>query len=60
MTVDPTYVQAEIDAKPEWKLAFRLSEFDNDNAPIGWARYIQMAEWLIRNFDMTPKKATDA
>ena len=52
---DPTYVQSEIDAKPNWALAFRLSEQNNDNAPLGWSRYIGLASWLLQNFDMTPK-----
>jgi hypothetical protein len=40
---DPTYVKQEIDANPTWKLAWRLSELDNDDAPIGWGRYITIA-----------------
>ena len=54
--IDPTYIQAEIDSKPEWKLAFRMSEVDNDNSPIGWSRYITLASWIIRTFDLLPKK----
>ena len=53
---DRTYVKTEIDAVPAWRLAFRLSECDNDNAPIGWSRYIPMAEWLLKNFEMIEKK----
>jgi hypothetical protein len=52
---DPTYVKAEIDANDAWHLAFRLSEVDNDQAPIGWSRYVPMARWLLENFDMKPK-----
>lgn len=52
---DPTYVKEEIDANPEWKLAFRLSEVDNDNAPIGWWRYILLARWLRENYILTEK-----
>ncbi len=52
---DPTYVPEAIQANPIWRLAFRLSEFDNDGAPIGWSRYIPMAEWLLVNFDMTER-----
>ena len=52
---DPTYVKAEIEANPKWALAFRLSEVDNDNAPIGWARYIPLAGWLLTTFELTPK-----
>lgn len=49
---DPTYVRAEIDANPEWALAFRMSEVDNDNAPIGWSDYTVLAHWLITTFTM--------
>lgn len=44
---DPTYVREEIDANPEWRLAFWLSEIDNDHAPIGWGRYRSMARALL-------------
>jgi hypothetical protein len=43
---DPTYVKAEIDANPIWRTAFWLSEIHNDGAPIGWSRYIPIAESL--------------
>lgn len=55
---DPTYVPAEIAANPTWALAFRLSEVDNDNAPIGWSRYISLAHWLMETYDLMPKGAT--
>lgn len=45
--MDPTYVQQEIDAKPEWKIAFILSELYNDNAPIGWSKFIPAAKKAI-------------
>jgi hypothetical protein len=45
---DPTYVKSEIDANPTWKLAFELSEIDNDNAPIGWFKYIHLANHVIK------------
>lgn len=45
---DPTYVKAEIDANSRWKLAFELSELDNDDAPIGWFQYINIADWILR------------
>jgi hypothetical protein len=44
---DPTYIRAAIEARADWALAFRLSELDNDSAPIGWAAYIPAAAWLI-------------
>lgn len=40
---DPTYDTKLINAKPEWKIAFMLSELFNDNAPIGWSKYIPAA-----------------
>jgi len=52
---DPTYVKEDIDRIPAWKLAFFLSEIDNDNAPIGWGRYIQMAEFLLRKYKIEEK-----
>lgn len=52
---DPTYIKGEIDANPAWKLAFELSEVDNDHAPIGWFRYIHIAAWLLNEFELVPK-----
>jgi hypothetical protein len=52
---DPTYVKEQIDADPVWRLAFRLSEVDNDNAPIGWYRYVNLARWLLETFEMNEK-----
>jgi len=43
---DPTYDKELIDANPVWKLAFLMSETDNDNAPIGWSAYIRIANGL--------------
>lgn len=56
MAADPTYVRALIDANPTWSLAFRLSEVDNDNAPIGWARYINLASWLLATFELAERE----
>ena len=44
---DPTYNAEEINKNPVWQLAFSLSEIQNDNAPLGWARYIFVAECLL-------------
>lgn len=55
--IDPTYIKSEIEANPDWKLAFLLSEFDNDNAPIGWSRYINMAKLLRIHFELIPKES---
>ncbi len=52
---DPTYVRDEIDANPEWELAFTLSEIENDNAPIGWSRYISTAKNLLANYEIKRK-----
>ena len=54
---DPTYVKSEIEANPIWALAWRLSEVDNDNAPIGWSRYVNLAHWLLSTFDLQEKAA---
>jgi hypothetical protein len=52
---DPTYVKSEIESKPEWELAFSLSEFMNDNAPIGWSKYILMAKYLLVLYEIRRK-----
>jgi hypothetical protein len=52
---DPTYVKEEIEANPVWALAFSMSEIDNDNAPIGWGRYISLAHGLLANYEVTRK-----
>ena len=41
---DPTYDSREIEANPVWKLAFEMSERENDSAPLGWSNYIKQAE----------------
>lgn len=51
----PTYNTEEIEAKPAWLLAWHLSEFENDNAPIGWSKYIYKAEHLLTVFDIKKK-----
>ena len=50
--IDPTYNKEDIDNNPVWKLAFWLSEIDNDNAPIGWSKYINIAKYLIQKFNI--------
>ncbi len=45
---DPTYNKVEIFAKPIWKAAWLMSEHLNDSAPLGWSRYIPVAETLQR------------
>ena len=46
---DLTYDRKIIDLNPVWKLAFIISEIENDNAPIGWGQYISLAGNLIAN-----------
>ena len=53
---DPTYDNNIINSKPDWKLAFELSEVDNDNAPIGWWRYIHLAIHILNKYDLIEKK----
>ena len=57
MPSDPTYVKEEINADPVWKLAFWMSEIDNDSAPIGWGDYRVLASAVLRRFDLTEKTA---
>lgn len=53
---DLTYDRNEINSDPVWKLAFVLSEIMNDNAPIGWSRFIWVAECLLANYEITERK----
>lgn len=55
MTPDPTYVREQVEGNPIWKLAWTLSEVDNDNAPIGWGQYIPMARWLLETYRLESK-----
>jgi hypothetical protein len=48
---DPTYVKKEIEARPEWRLAFFLSELENDDAPLGWGKYIWKAEAILKKLN---------
>lgn len=52
---DPTYELKAIEANPVWQLAFYLSEIQNDKAPIGWGKYIWIAECLLANYEITRK-----
>jgi hypothetical protein len=52
----PNYDQTEIESNPTWHLAWVLSELLNDNAPIGWQKYIWVAECLLATFDITKKE----
>lgn len=44
---DPTYDMAKINACPVWRAAFIMSEWLNNNAPLGWSRYIPVAEAVL-------------
>jgi hypothetical protein len=52
---DPTYDTKAINANPLWELAFSLSEIQNDLAPIGWSRYISIAQCLLSIYDIKLK-----
>lgn len=56
MLDDPTYDKKLIDQNPVWKLAFWMSEIDNDNAPIGWAKYTILAGAFLDKFVLTEKE----
>ena len=56
---DPTYVKEEIDANPEWRLAFLLSELMNDDAPIGWSKYISVARSILKYYERKPDTPHD-
>lgn len=51
---DPTYVREEINANPVWRTAFILSECLNDRAPIGWGKYIWIAEQVHKALAAAP------
>lgn len=52
---DPTYDTERIKLDPIWYLAFRMSEVDNDNAPIGWFKYIHLARYVLDRFEEKKK-----
>lgn len=53
---DPTYDNEQINANPIWQLAFSLSEIMNDDAPIGWGKYIHTARCLLNNYEIKRKE----
>jgi hypothetical protein len=57
MSNDPTYVKSEIEAKPEYHIAWLLSEYLNDDAPIGWSNYRASARLLLEHYTVTRKNA---
>lgn len=54
--MDATYDRKEIDSDPISKRAFQISEKENDNAPIGWSKYIPRAKIEIENLEVENKK----
>lgn len=44
---DPTYDKKEIEKNPIWAVAFIISECLNDNAPLGWSKYIWIAKLIV-------------
>jgi hypothetical protein len=52
---DPIYRSDLINADPIWKLAFELSEVDNDDAPLGWSAYVPMARHLLSRYRLIEK-----
>ena len=56
MANDPTYIREEIRKNPTWDLAFVISEIVNDNAPLGWSKYIFQAECLLSHYDIKAKE----
>lgn len=53
---DPTYDRQEIDKNPIWRAAFIISECLNDAAPLGWGRYIFVADALAKDAKSNPRK----
>jgi len=53
--MDPTYAKEEIEAKPEWELAFAISEIQNDRAPLGWSNYVSLAKSLLARYRIERK-----
>ena len=53
---DPTYIMEEIKANLVWYIAWILSEHYNDNAPLGWSKYIPAANSIVSTFDVKVKE----
>lgn len=53
---DPTYDTEIIEANPIYELAFTISEIENDQAPIGWSRYIVLARLLLQIYEIERKE----
>jgi hypothetical protein len=48
---DPTYDPEKIANNKVWRVAFLMSEFRNDSAPIGWSKYIPDATAVVASLE---------
>lgn len=55
---DPTYDKELIKKDPIWYTAWILSEMYNDQAPLGWSKYIGGAKELMKHLDIKCKQDT--
>jgi len=53
---DPTYIIEEIEQNPIYLMAWIMSEWFNDNAPIGWSNYIPTAESINNKLNVSIKE----
>lgn len=44
---DPTYNRDIIRSNGVWEIAYIISQMLDDNAPIGWSKYIPLAEEVV-------------
>lgn len=56
MAQDPTYDRDQIRMNGTWGIAFIISEMVNDGAPIGWGRYIPLAEEVLKKAQAEERK----
>ncbi len=57
--MDFTYDMEVIKTKPEWQLAWVMSEVMNNRAPIGWSKYIPHAQNILSTFDIKLKEGKE-
>jgi len=51
---DPTYDREVISKNGIWNIAFTISEMVNDMAPIGWSKYVPIAEKTVKEASLGP------
>lgn len=51
--IDPTYNISDIKKNPLWYTAWIISECLNDNAPLGWSKYIWIAEEINKHIKLS-------